>query len=106
MRSEANKPGIYQGSCLKREGVFIEETVDLLLHQQFIFNASFVLVFSSFGLDPKLLAQSAYFVHVLSSLIRSNGLGLSGVGAFYDKELQEFLQTEEKILYTAAIGSV
>jgi len=106
MRSEANKPGIYQGSCLKREGVFIEETVDLLLHQQFIFNASFVLVFSSFGLESKLLTQSAYFVHVLSSHIRSNGLGLSGIGAFYDKELQDFLQTEEKILYTAAVGSV
>ena len=106
MRSEAYTPGLYQGSCLKREGVFINEIVDLLVHQQFIFNASLVLVFSSADFRAKLLTQTAYFVHILSFHLRSMSLGLSGVGAFYDKELQEFLQTQESVLYTVAVGKV
>ncbi len=106
MRGEAYRPGLYQGSCLKREGVFLSEIVDLLVHQQFIFNASVVLVFSSDDFGAKILTQTAYFVHTLNLFIHAMGLGMSGVGAFYDKELQDFLQTREKILYTAAIGSV
>ncbi len=106
MRGEAYRPGLYQDSCLKREGVFLSEIVDLLVHQQFIFNASVVLVFSSDDFGAKILTQTAYFVHTLNLFIHAMGLGMSGVGAFYDKELQDFLQTREKILYTAAIGSV
>jgi nitroreductase len=106
MRSEAYRPGLYQGSCLKREGVFISEIVDLLVHQQFIFNASVVLVFSSDDFGAKILTQTAYFVHTLNLFIHAMGLGMSGVGAFYDKELQDFLQTQEKILYTAVLGNI
>jgi len=106
IRSEGYKPGIYQGSYLKREGVYVSEIVDLLLHQQFIFNASLVLVFSSADFSAKLLTQTAYFIHILSLLIPDMNLGLSGIGAFYDKEMQVFLQTDRSILYTVAVGSV
>ena len=32
------------------------------------------------------------------------GIGASGIGAYYDEEVREFLETEEKILYAFAIG--
>jgi nitroreductase len=31
-------------------------------------------------------------------------IGASGIGAYYDREVQEFLGTEEKVLYAFAIG--
>ena len=106
LRGEAYKPGLYQGSCLKREGVFISEIVDLLVHQQFIFNASLVLVFSSPDFNAKVLTQTAYFAHILGVQTHAMGLGLSGIGAYYDQDLQRFLDTDEHILYALALGSV
>ncbi|MFC2074510.1 nitroreductase family protein [Campylobacterota bacterium] len=104
MRGESYKPGLYQGTCLKREGIFVNEIVDLLLHQQFIYNASLVLVFSSSDFNAIVLTQAAFYAHSLSVQTHVMGLGLSGVGAFYDQELQEFLGTQESILYCLAIG--
>ncbi|HHD72567.1 MAG TPA: SagB/ThcOx family dehydrogenase, partial [Epsilonproteobacteria bacterium] len=34
------------------------------------------------------------------------GLGVTGIGAYYDLKLQQFLGTDEAILYVAAIGAV
>jgi len=104
MRSEETKPGLYQGTCIKREGVFVNEIVALLLHQQFIYNASAVLVFSSSDFNAIMLTQAGVFAHSISIQTQCMGLGSSGVGAFYDKKLQEFIGTQEAILYTMAIG--
>ncbi len=104
LRGESYKPGLYQGTCIKREGMFINEIVDLLLHQQFIYNASLVLVLSSPNFNAKVLTQAAYHAHSISVQTHVMGLGFSGIGAFYDQELQTFLGTEEHILYTMAIG--
>ena len=106
MRAETHEPGLYRGSGLIREGMFVNEIVDLLVHQPFIFNASLVLVFSSPNYNAKLLTQISYFTHILNLCLLDMDLGMSGVGAFYDKDLQDFLQTEEKILYTAVLGNV
>jgi len=106
MRGEGFKSGLYQGVTLKREGVFINKMVDLLINQQFILNASVVLVFSSPTYNVKLLMQSAYFTHILSLTLRAMNIGLSGIGAFYDKDLQEFLETKDSILYTVAVGNI
>jgi len=104
MRGESYKSGLYQGTSIKREGMFINEIVDLLLHQQFIYNASLVLVFSSSDFNAKVLTQAGFFAHSLSVQTHAMGLVLSGVGAFYDQMLQEFVGTQEAILYTLAIG--
>jgi len=106
LRGESYKPGLYQGTCIKREGIFVNEIVDLLLHQQFIYNASLVLVLSSPNFNAKVLTQAAYHAHSISVQTHVMGLGFSGIGAFYDQEMQTFLDTNEYVLYTMAIGYI
>ena len=52
------------------------------------------------------LTQISSFTHIFILCLLDIDLGMSVVGAFYDKDLQDFLQTEEKILYTAVLGNV
>jgi hypothetical protein len=106
MRAETHEPGLYRGPSLIREGMFVNEIVDLMVHQPFIYNASLVLVFSSPNYNAKILTQISYFTHVLNLCLLDMNLGMSGVGAFYDKDLQDFLKTQEKILYTVVLGNV
>jgi hypothetical protein len=34
----------------------------------------------------------------------SRGVGFTGIGAFYDRKLQRFLETEMPIIYVGALG--
>jgi len=104
LRGEFYKPGLYRGSTLLCEGVFINEVAELLLQQTFVYNASLVLVLSSPRFSAKVLMQASYTAHLLSAKLHAISLGMSGIGAFYDDDLKAFLKTDEHILYTLAIG--
>jgi len=104
LRSEFYKPGLYRGTTLVCEGVYVSDVVKYLVQQRFVFNSSLVLVLSSSEFNAKVLTQASYEAHMLGSKIHNMGLGMSGVGAFYDEDLKAFLKTDENILYTLAIG--
>ena len=50
------------------------------------------------------LMQAGAFGHALYLKTQAEGFGCSGIGAFYDKKLQEFLGTQEYVLYVLAFG--
>lgn len=81
-----------------------ERVVELLLGQSFIKNAQMVMVFTSKYFSAQMLMQSGIFVQKLALELANEGLKSSGIGAFYDKKMQEFLDTDAYILYTCALG--
>ena len=104
-RVEGLKQGVYlNGKCIK-EGDFHEKTGYLCLEQK-LGSDSAVTFFLTSGSQNY---QSAYLKaghigHRLYLVSEYLGLGCSGIGAYYDDETAEFLETEEMILYALAIG--
>jgi hypothetical protein len=50
--------------------------------------------------------QAGAFVHQVYLAAESKGVRATGIGAFYDREVQTFLKTGNAILYACAIGEV
>jgi SagB-type dehydrogenase family enzyme len=98
------KAGIYLNHKLLQEGNFAQEIASLLVAQNFVKNADIVSVFCSKYFSSNKLMQAGAFVHSLSLQAEANAVGCSGIGAFYDKKLQDFLGTQEYILYVCALG--
>jgi len=96
--------GIYNQDKLLKEGNFTQKICSLLVDQRFIKNADMVFVITSKEFSENKLMQAGVFVHNLYMLAQSEALGCSGVGAFYDKKMQSFLQTQEYILYVSVVG--
>ena len=99
------EPGLYvDGHCL-RKGNFAARAEHLCLEQPLGGDgaATFFLVgdsenYLALMLKAGLLGQRIYLASGLQ------GLGCSGIGAFYDLEVADFLETGSLILYALAIG--
>jgi SagB-type dehydrogenase family enzyme len=98
------KAGVYLNNRCIQEGDFTQAMVSLLVNQSFVANADIVSVFCSKYFSSNKLMQAGAFVHTLYLYAELNALGCSGIGAFYDKKLQDFLGTQEYILYVCALG--
>ncbi len=98
------KAGIYLEGELLKEGDFKERVSTLLVDQSFIKNADVVTVICSKYFSANKLMQAGAFAHNLYMQAQVHGFGLSGVGAYYDKKLQNFLGTDEYILYVCVAG--
>lgn len=98
------KRGIYLKNQLIKEGDFTETISKLLVDQRFVKNADMIFVVTSHSFSANSLMNAAIFVHNLYMLAQTKELGCSGIGAFYDKKMQNFLSTDEYILYVSAIG--
>jgi len=100
------KAGIYLEHKLLQEGHFTDKMVSLLVNQSFVKNADIITVVTSKYFSANKLMQAGAFVHNLYIEAEVGKVGMSGIGAFYDKKLQDFLGVSDYILYVCAIGEV
>jgi SagB-type dehydrogenase family enzyme len=105
LQDDSMEAGVYQNGSLTKRGHFTKEMVDLLVNQNFVSSASMIVVITSENFNANELMNAGERVHQLSIEAQMRGVGLSGIGAFYDKKIQSFLETKESILYVCAIGS-
>ena len=74
----------------------------ILVDQVFIKNAQMIIVVTSKYFSPEKLMLAGALVHKIA--LESSEFKSTGIGAFYDKRLQDFLGTQNYILYVCALG--
>jgi SagB-type dehydrogenase family enzyme len=92
--------------CLKT-GAFHTLTAHLCIHQAIARDCAVVFFITSDYQNYRVSLQQAGLVgHRIYLAATALGLGCSGIGAFYDDEVQSFLETQQPILYAIAIGQM
>ena len=104
LRDSSKRAGIYLKGKLVKEGYFAELLTKILVEQSFIKNAQIITVVTAEYFSANKLIQAGALVHNLYLEAESKKLGCSGIGAFYDEKLQNFLSTDAYILYVSAVG--
>ncbi|MEH2037782.1 nitroreductase family protein [Nostoc sp.] len=104
-RVEKMTPGLYRGTHLVKRGNFSEKTGYLCINQAIARDGAVTLFFVSDYLNYQTAMQIAGFLGQRLYLT-SNYLGIqcSGIGAYYDDETQELLETNKDVLYGMVIG--
>jgi len=104
-RVEGMTPGLYKGTYLVKTGNFSEKTGYLCINQAIAKDSAVTLFFVSDYLNYQTAMQIAGFLGQRLYLT-SNYLGIqcSGIGAYYDEETQELLETNKDVLYGMVIG--
>ncbi|BBD66492.1 hypothetical protein NIES4072_62380 [Nostoc commune NIES-4072] len=102
---EGMTPGLYKGTYLVKAGNFSEKTGYLCINQAIARDGAVTLFFVSDYLNYQTAMQIAGFLGQRLYLT-SNYLGIqcSGIGAYYDDETQELLETNKDVLYGMVIG--
>lgn len=99
--------GLYQGKTLIKVGDFREKVGYLCINQAIARDSALTLFFVSTYHNYQTAVQYAGLMsHRLYLLSESLGLGCSGIGAYFDDEVQAFLETDKDVLYATAIGVV
>jgi hypothetical protein len=99
--------GIYSDGKLVAAGDFAKKTAYLCLEQGFVAQSAVTFFLLSNGCNYRALYQKAGIVgHRIYLMARYLGLGCSGVGAYYDDEVREFLKDDKMVLYALAVGSI
>jgi len=104
-RVEGMEPGLYKNNRRLRCGDFFGLAGYLCLEQALGADSgvTFFFVGDSKNYLPLMLKAGLVGQRIyLSSVL--NGLGCSGIGAFYDEEVADFLETDGPVLYALAIG--
>ncbi|MEH2383329.1 MAG: nitroreductase family protein [Nostoc sp.] len=104
-RVEGMTSGLYKGTYLVKTGNFSEKTGYLCINQAIAKDSAVTLFFVSDYLNYQTAMQIAGFIGQRLYLT-SNYLGIqcSGIGAYYDEETQELLETNKDVLYAMVIG--
>jgi SagB-type dehydrogenase family enzyme len=104
-RVEGMLPGLYQGTHLLKAGNFQEKTGYLCINQAIAKDCAVTFFLVSDYINYQTAMQLAGFLGQRIYLV-SNYLGIdcTGIGAFYDEETQELLETSKDVLYVMAIG--
>ncbi|BAY13798.1 nitroreductase family protein [Calothrix sp. NIES-2098] len=98
-------PGLYKGKHLIKAGNFSEKTGYLCINQAIAKDSAVTLFFVSDYINYQTAMQIAGFLGQRVYLVSNFwGIHCSAIGAFYDDETQEFLQTNKDVLYAMAIG--
>jgi len=102
---EGMQNGVYKGSNLIKAGDFSAESKYLCLEQA-LGGQSSATIFISCAFNSYQTAGISAGIYGHRVYIAANmlGIGTSGIGAYYDKEVKEFLQTDNHILYALAVG--
>ncbi len=104
-RVEGIPPGLYRGNRLIKLGNFSDKIGYLCINQAIAKDSAVTFFFVSDYRNYQTAMQIAGFLgHRV--YLASNYLGIhcSGIGAFYDDESQEFLETYKDVLYAIVIG--
>jgi len=105
LRGGAFEPGLYQGGRMVRGGTFTESVTSLLVNQPFVSTSSLVLILGASAFSADTLMTAGAYAHTLHLHSYALRLGFSGVGAFFDRDLRRFLESDDCILYTLVIGN-
>ena len=103
---EGIKPGLYRELQLLKTGDFSEQAKYLCVNQVLARDSAITLFFASHYNNYQTAMQIAGWLGQRLYLISNYlGIGCSGIGAYHDDETQEFLGTNQDILYAMAIGN-
>lgn len=98
-------PGIYKEGKLLKAGDFRQTSAYLCLEQRLGGEGAVTFFLLSHGCHYRALYQKAgHLGHRIYLAATYLGLGCSGIGAYYDKEVQAFLNDEGMVLYALAVG--
>jgi len=98
--------GIYNDGKLAVAGNFAKKAAYLCLEQGFVEKSAVTFFLLSGGCNYRALMQKAGILgHRIYLISEYLGLGCSGVGAYYDDEVAEFLKDDKMVLYALAVGS-
>ncbi len=105
-RVEGMEPGLYSGDGHCRRSGDFSQLAGYLCLEQALGSESAATVFLvgdcrnylPLMLKAGLIGQRIYLASTLL------GLGCSGIGAFYDQEVADFLETDDPVLYALAFG--
>jgi SagB-type dehydrogenase family enzyme len=104
-RVDGLQQGLYNGLTCIRTGDFSSFAGYLCLEQALGSDSGVTFFVSSADDNYLSLMQKAGIIGQRIYLAATmQGLGCSGIGAFYDNEVAEFLQTDEIIVYALAVG--
>ena len=102
---EGIEPGLYQETRLLKSGDYSKKAKYLCLNQALARDSAVTLFLTATYSNYQTAMQTAGWIgHRLYLISNSLGIGCSGIGAYYDDETQEFLETNNDILYAVAIG--
>ena len=98
--------GLYKNGELLQEGDFRSKSRYLALEQNLGGQSGVTFYFTSNDVEKyqKVNILSGFLAHIIYVKSELLGIGCSGIGAYYDDECKEFLQTKNNILYLLAIG--
>jgi SagB-type dehydrogenase family enzyme len=98
--------GLYKNGELLQEGDFRSKSRYLALEQNLGGQSGVTFYFTSNDVEKyqKVNILSGFLAHIIYLKSELLGIGCSGIGAYYDDECKEFLQTKNNILYLLAIG--
>jgi SagB-type dehydrogenase family enzyme len=98
--------GLYKNTELLKEGDFKERSGYLALEQKLGSQSAVTFYFTSDDAQKyqKVNILSGFIAHLLYLRSEMMNIGCSGIGAYYDDECKEFLNTKNNILYLLAIG--
>lgn len=104
-RVEGIEKGVYQGTKLIKSGDFSEKAgylcIDQALGRDSAVTFFFVCDYRNYQIAMQWAGWIAHRVYLISNYLN---IGCSGIGAFYDDETQEFLETRKTVLYGMVIG--
>ncbi|MEM9538214.1 MAG: SagB/ThcOx family dehydrogenase [Cyanobacteria bacterium P01_E01_bin.42] len=102
------QPGIYrysQGEKLLKAGEFQQQTGYLCINQAIARDSAVVFFFTAhFDNYRVALNQAGIIGQRIYLAATALNIGCSGIGAYFDDEVQAFLETDRSILYAMAIG--
>lgn len=98
--------GLYKNGELLQEGDFRSKSRYLALEQNLGGQSGVTFYFTSNEVEKyqKVNILSGFLAHIIYLKSELLEIGCSGIGAYYDDECKEFLQTKNNILYLLAIG--
>ena len=96
--------GVYLNDTSVKKGVFTDLFIEMTVDQRFIKNARILVVLSAKDFDTDNLILAGMLSHKLYLETEDRDVKCTGIGAFYDQKLQEFLGTQNSILYVCALG--
>lgn len=98
--------GLYKNGVLEKEGDFQERSQYLSLEQKLGSMSAVTFYFTSAEVEKyqKTTILSGFIAHIIYLRCELLDIGCSGLGAYYDDETKQFLQSSDNILYLLAIG--
>lgn len=104
-RVEGIEPGLYRENGCVKTGDFARKAGYLCLEQDLGVQSGFTIFLTSqFKNYHVAMILAGWMGHRIYLAANYLGLGCSGIGAYYDLEVQRFLGSDERILYALAVG--